>query len=164
MAARFAANLISLTATQQVAADASNNGSLSVFDASLIARTAANISNNGFAGTWKFLQPSVSYTNLCAEQTNQDFTGILIGDVSGNWTPPSSPSMIMPASARPSALFEVRRSSLKLSKNGKSSCRPSQRYVRATDRNKREAVQAAMLNAGGHNLATRVNQALGTKP
>jgi hypothetical protein len=33
----------------------------------------------------------------------------------------------------------------------------TQRYVRATERNKREAVQAAMLNSRGHNLATRVN-------
>jgi integrase len=40
---------------------------------------------------------------------------------------------------------------------GHSNVRTTQRYVRATDRNKREAVQAAMLNLAGHKFATRVN-------
>lgn len=40
---------------------------------------------------------------------------------------------------------------------GHTNVRTTQRYVRATERNKREAVQAAMLNPTGHNLATRVN-------
>ena len=40
---------------------------------------------------------------------------------------------------------------------GHSNVRTTQRYVRATERNKREAVQAAMLSSRGHNLATRVN-------
>jgi integrase len=40
---------------------------------------------------------------------------------------------------------------------GHSNVRTTQRYVRATERNKREAVQAAMLRPAGHNLATRVN-------
>src|SRR5690242_20627788 len=34
---------------------------------------------------------------------------------------------------------------------GHSNVRTTQRYVRATERNKREAVQAAMLNSRGHN-------------
>ena len=37
---------------------------------------------------------------------------------------------------------------------GHSNVRTTQRYVRATERNKREAVQAAVLCAPGHNLAT----------
>ncbi|HEY2961105.1 MAG TPA: tyrosine-type recombinase/integrase [Pyrinomonadaceae bacterium] len=40
---------------------------------------------------------------------------------------------------------------------GHRNVRTTQRYVRATERNKREAVQAAMLSSRGHNLATRVN-------
>ena len=40
---------------------------------------------------------------------------------------------------------------------GHSNVRTTQRYVRATERNKREAVQAALLSSRGHNLATRVN-------
>ena len=40
---------------------------------------------------------------------------------------------------------------------GHSNVRTTQRYVRATERNKREAVQAAMLSSRDHNLATSVN-------
>ena len=40
---------------------------------------------------------------------------------------------------------------------GHNNVRTTQRYVRATERNKREAVQATLLNSSGHNLATRVN-------
>lgn len=40
---------------------------------------------------------------------------------------------------------------------GHSNVRTTQRYVRATDRNKREAVEAAVLESAGHNFATRVN-------
>lgn len=40
---------------------------------------------------------------------------------------------------------------------GHSNVRTPQRYVRATERNKREAVQAALLDSRGHNFATRVN-------
>ena len=40
---------------------------------------------------------------------------------------------------------------------GHTNVRTTQRYVRATERNKREAVEAAMLFSGGHNFATRVN-------
>ena len=93
LAARFAANLISLTANQQIAADASNNGSVSAFDASLIARTAANIANAGIAGTWKFSPASLTVNNLNANQTNQNLTAILVGDVSGNWVPSGPTTM-----------------------------------------------------------------------
>lgn len=40
---------------------------------------------------------------------------------------------------------------------GHNNVRTTQRYVRATDRNKREAVQATLISQAGHNLATRVN-------
>jgi hypothetical protein len=98
LAARFAAHLITLTPNQQVAADASNNGSVSAFDASEIARTAANIANGGIAGTWKFSPANLNFNNLNADQADQSFTAVLIGDVSGNWTP-AGPIRNGPASA-----------------------------------------------------------------
>ncbi|MCU1263683.1 MAG: peptidase and in, kexin, sedolisin, partial [Acidobacteria bacterium] len=98
-AARFAANLTTLTTNQQTAADSSNNGAVSPFDASQIARYEASIPSPGsIAGSWKFTAASLTFNSLSADQTNQDLKAILVGDVSGNWTPagpitsgPSSP-------------------------------------------------------------------------
>src|SRR6185436_15819777 len=98
LAARFPLSLVSLTSNQQVAADASNNGAVSAFDASEIARTALGIPNPGIAGTWKLLQPSLTFGNLSANQINQNVTAILVGDVSGNWTPPAGAAKAQPSS------------------------------------------------------------------
>lgn len=100
-AARFDASLISLSANQQTAGDTSNNGTCTSFDASQIARYEASIASPGsIAGSWKFVPGSLSYSNLTSSQTNQNLTAILVGDISGNWTPsgpatgPSSPNGI----------------------------------------------------------------------
>jgi photosystem II stability/assembly factor-like uncharacterized protein len=93
LAARFAANLIPLSTAQQLAADASDNGGVSAFDASIIARTAAGIPNTGVAGTWKFLPSSLTFNSLGADQSNQNLTAVLVGDVSGNWSPAGPTSM-----------------------------------------------------------------------
>jgi hypothetical protein len=78
-----------LTVNQQIAADVSNNGSISSFDAALISRYVVSLPNSGNTGTWKFVPVNRSYPNVEANQTNQDYTAILMGEVSGNWTPPS---------------------------------------------------------------------------
>jgi len=83
--AQHVAGLITLSSCQQLAGDASNNGSLSSFDASLIAQTVAGISNPGIAGTWKFVPTSRSYTPLSGGLTGQNYDAVLVGDVSGNW-------------------------------------------------------------------------------
>ena len=74
-----------LTSNQQLAGDASNNGSVSSFDASLIAQTVAGIPNAGIAGTWKSVPSNRIYPSLSGNQTNQNFDAILVGDVTGNW-------------------------------------------------------------------------------
>lgn len=88
LVARASAGLTALTANQIIAADVSNNGTISSTDASLIARTASLIANPGIAGTWKFSPASRSYPNLISNQTAQNFDAILMGEVTGNWTPP----------------------------------------------------------------------------
>jgi len=90
LVAQHVAGLITLTACQQLAGDASNNGSLSSFDASLIAQTAAGIANSGIAGTWRFMPPNRSYPSVTGNLTNQNFDAVLVGDVSGNWSPSAS--------------------------------------------------------------------------
>jgi len=89
LVAQYAAGLITLSSCQQTAADASNNGSVTTFDAALIAQTVAGIQNPGIAGTWKFVPANRTYANVSTDQTNQNFDAILVGDVSGNWTPAS---------------------------------------------------------------------------
>ena len=89
LVAQHVVGLITLTSTQQTAGDTSNNGSLNSFDAALIAQYAASISNPlSIAGTWKFSPSSRNYASVIMDTPNQDYSAILVGEVSGNWTPP----------------------------------------------------------------------------
>lgn len=85
--ARFAAGLDVPTTNQRTAGDADSSGTLSSFDASLIARFVAGLPGSGNVGIWTFVPVNRTYTPLTTSQTNQNFTGILVGDPSGNWTP-----------------------------------------------------------------------------
>lgn len=88
--AQHVAGLITLTSCQQIAGDGSCNGSLSSFDASLIAQFAAGIPNTGCVGAWKFVPSSRSYPSVTGNLTGQNFDAVLVGDVSGNWSPSAS--------------------------------------------------------------------------
>ncbi len=77
-------------ANQQTAADISGNGSITSYDAGLTAQYVVETPNPGNAGTWRFIPASRTYANVETNQTNQDYTAILMGDVSGNWTAPQS--------------------------------------------------------------------------
>lgn len=81
---------VTLTPQQLAAADVSGNGTITSFDASLIAQTVLGIPNAGNAGTWRFTPVSRTYSNITVNHTSQDYTAILIGEVSGNWTPPNN--------------------------------------------------------------------------
>ena len=86
-AARYVAGLDIPTANQQIAADADGDGLLTSLDASLIARYVAGLPGFGIVGTWKFVAPNHTYPGLSADQANQNFSAILVGDTAGNWTP-----------------------------------------------------------------------------
>ncbi len=90
LVAQCVVGITQCTSCQRTAGDASNDGSLSSFDASLIARYVAGLPNTGGVGTWEFVPPSYSFSALSSDQTNQNFNAVLIGDVSGNWTPSSN--------------------------------------------------------------------------
>ncbi len=100
MVLRFAVGLISLTPYQQIAADVSGNGSISPFDASYILRYSVGLISSfpvgadwGFVpnsfvideNNWNEAPDSIDYSPLNSNQTGQDFTGIVYGDVTGNW-------------------------------------------------------------------------------
>jgi hypothetical protein len=103
LAAQNAIGLITLDELQEMAADVSCNNDVSFYDASLIAQYAI-----GLIDAWPsecqcrimIFEPSERiYEPLTEDQFNQDFNGILMGDVSGNWSPTSP--MIMPAAIVP---------------------------------------------------------------
>jgi hypothetical protein len=96
--AQHVANLITLTPNQQLAGDASQNGSLSGFDAALIAQTAASIANPGHCGEWKFNPTSRSYVSIISDQTDQNYDALLICEVSGNWIAPPAPPPVSESS------------------------------------------------------------------
>ncbi|MFN0277350.1 MAG: choice-of-anchor V domain-containing protein [Pyrinomonadaceae bacterium] len=85
---------------QKVAADVTNNGGLSSTDAAQIARFVAGLGPPiGITNQWRFFVPpgptfpigasltTRTYNDPIGVQTNQDFIGLLIGEVTGNWAP-----------------------------------------------------------------------------
>jgi hypothetical protein len=88
--AQHVVNLITLNSTQRTAADVSANGVITSYDSALVAQYVALIANPGVTGSWRFIPASRTYPNAETDQTNQDYNAILMGEVSGNWTPPAS--------------------------------------------------------------------------
>ncbi|QQS32895.1 MAG: carboxypeptidase regulatory-like domain-containing protein [Acidobacteriota bacterium] len=91
--ARHVIGTVILNATQQTVADVSNNGTISSFDASQIARFAVGNPNTGTTGTWRFTPPSRNYATVNGHIAAQDHVALLMGEVSGNWAvaPPPEP-------------------------------------------------------------------------
>ncbi len=81
--------LITLTSAQAAAADVSEAAGITSFDAALIARFVVALPGSGVTGNWKFNPVNRSYPNVETNQTNQDYSAILMGEVSGDWTPPT---------------------------------------------------------------------------
>ena len=82
------AGLITLDPHQSIAGDVNASGQATAFDASLILQHAVGLIALPFPGSgrvWAFSPPSRGFTPLNLDQTGQDFAGILIGDVTGNW-------------------------------------------------------------------------------
>ncbi len=84
--AQHVAGISSLTATQLIAADVSNNGTVSSFDAGQIARYVTSSPPFGITGTWKFTPANRNYATVNVNITGEDYTALLMGEVSGNWT------------------------------------------------------------------------------
>lgn len=92
--------LTTLNAVQLLAADVSTNGIVTSFDAALIAQWIVGIPNAGITGVWKFLPPNRNYPEVAPDQVNQDYSALLMGEVSGNWTPPTSFAAVSPAATK----------------------------------------------------------------
>ncbi len=88
--AQHVVSLITLNSTQLTVADVSGTGGVTSFDAALIARYAATLPGSGSTGNWIFTPVSRSYPNVNTNQTAQDYSALLMGDVTGNYVDPSA--------------------------------------------------------------------------
>jgi hypothetical protein len=75
-----------LSGNALIVADVSGNGVVSSFDAAQIARYVTSTPPFGLAGTWKFVPVSRSYASVTGSIAGENFTALLMGEVSGNWT------------------------------------------------------------------------------
>jgi len=99
IAQHVAGTLFITSDSQKIAADVTNNGALSSTDAAQLARFVTGLGSPiGLTNQWRFFVPDPtfpigaspttrSYTDPIGVQTGQDYIGILIGEVTGNWTP-----------------------------------------------------------------------------
>jgi len=81
--------LITLTGPAATAGDVNKSGTIDSMDAYYILQKSVELITLPFTGAgvvWDFVPTSRSYANLSSDQSGQDFTAILLGDVSGNWT------------------------------------------------------------------------------
>jgi len=84
---RHVASVIRLAGCQASAADANRDGQLTTADARLIAEQVVGLTSGGQAGNWTFNPLNRAYPSLPGAQANQNYDALLVGEVSGNWSP-----------------------------------------------------------------------------
>jgi len=86
-ALRHSAEVEPLTGPALIAADVDQSGQVSALDASYMLQMSVGLISSfpGASSPWLFSPASYEYPDLTENLTNQDFTGILLGDPTGNW-------------------------------------------------------------------------------
>ena len=74
-----------LTGNQLIVADVSGNGSVSSFDAAEVAKYVIGTPPFGSAGNWIFNPVNRTYPSVTSSLSGQDYSALLMGEVSGNW-------------------------------------------------------------------------------
>ena len=74
---------ITLAGPAALAADVTKAGGISSLDASSILQVSVGAAT--LPAPWSFLPPAIAYPALAGDQLGQDFTAVLLGDVTGNW-------------------------------------------------------------------------------
>ena len=95
LALQHDAGLIVLSGHAATAADVNRSGAITSMDAFHILQKSVDLIGLPFPGAgvvWSFDPASRNYASLNSNQTGQDFTAVLLGDISGNWTPDLPPA------------------------------------------------------------------------
>jgi hypothetical protein len=82
--------LITLSPAQLIAADVTNNGVVSSIDAARLQQYLVGIQSAQIAGQWKFMPVNRQYNSVTGNLTGENYQAVLVGEVSGNWTPPAN--------------------------------------------------------------------------
>jgi len=91
LALQAAVGLIQLDSLQYIAADVDQDSVLTAYDAALIARYVVDYEDScSSVGNWIFNPPEQNYLNLDKHYSQQDFSGIIVGNVHGDWQCPDS--------------------------------------------------------------------------
>ncbi|RMH72188.1 MAG: T9SS C-terminal target domain-containing protein [Gemmatimonadetes bacterium] len=85
--AQYSAGSYDFNECQILAADVTQNGSINPFDAARIAQFAAGIEQSSVAGEWMFTPERYHYEPLQMDMPGQNFSAVLMGEVTGNWSP-----------------------------------------------------------------------------
>lgn len=92
------AGITTLTGNSRIVADVSGNGTISSLDAGMIAKFVVGppyiAPGIGQTARWKFSPVSRSYASVNTSISGQDYSVLLMGEVSGNWTNTGSSSVI----------------------------------------------------------------------
>ncbi len=88
--AQFVVGSASLNSNQQTVADVSGAGGITSFDASMIAKFIVSLPGSGATGTWRFNPVNNTHATIYADITNENYSALLMGDVTGNWGDPTS--------------------------------------------------------------------------
>ncbi|OQX82611.1 hypothetical protein B6D60_11895 [candidate division KSB1 bacterium 4484_87] len=104
---RHAVGVDTLNPWQQLAADVDESGTITAFDAALIARYSVELDGleQDYVGEWRFVPDSLTYENLDADHLDANFTGILLGDVAGDW---SSSGLFRTANSQNVSIGEIK--------------------------------------------------------
>jgi hypothetical protein len=84
---QYLVGLTTLTPNQLLAADVDGNGVVTSLDASRLQQYLVGIPSSNNVGRWRFVPATHQYNALTSSLTNQNYEAILIGEVSGNWSP-----------------------------------------------------------------------------
>lgn len=93
LTARHSMDLEQLDNFQRIAADVDRDGNVSLYDAVQIARYTIELpspDDSSCVGEWTFSPSEYFYQNLNSNFSEQNFFGIILGNVHGQWLPPGN--------------------------------------------------------------------------